>query len=263
MAVITSTGNATVRAARRLARRAERDRTGSLLVEGPRAVREALPWLQVLFATADADAAIVAKARAEGVEVLQCADRVLAALADTVTPQGLVGVAVLAPPTLADALASATLVACCWQVADPGNLGTLIRSADAAGADAVVCTAGSVDPRNPKAVRASAGSLFHLPVVADADPDELVAAVRTHVLQIVAADAAGTAPYTEVDFTRPTIVLLGNEAHGLPAEALQAADVVTRVPIHGRAESLNLAAAAAVLLYEAARQSRPAARAIT
>lgn len=255
MAVVTSVDNAAVKAARKLTRRPARDRTGAFLVEGPRAVREALGCLTQLFVTDPAEE-LAARARDAGVAVTTVSDRVLAALADTVTPQGVVGVAELPARGLDDALAGARLVVVCWQVADPGNLGTVLRSADAAGADAVVCTAGSVDPRSPKAVRASAGSLFHLPVVADAEPPAVVAACRAHGLQVVAADSGGATSYTDVDFTRPTALLLGNEAHGLPPESLAAADVVAAVPILGGAESLNLAAAAAVIVYEAARQRR-------
>lgn len=256
MAVVTSVDNAAVKAARKLARRRDRDRSGTFLVEGPQAVGEALGHLSRLFVT-DPETDLVRQAVSEGVDVVAVTERVLAHLADTVSPQGVVGVAQLAGVTLDEALSGADLVAVCWQVGDPGNLGTIIRSADAAGAGAVVCTAGSVDPTNPKAVRASAGSLFHLPVVADADPRTVLAACRSHGLHIVAAQPRGATAYTAVDFTRPTAVVLGSEAHGLPEEVLAVADAVAAVPIHGRAESLNLAVTAALLLYEAARQRAP------
>lgn len=253
MAVVTSVDNAAVKAARKLARRQDRDRTGTFLVEGPPTVGEALGCLRRLFVTA-AHSDLARRAVDAGVEVVEVSDRVLASLADTVSPQGVVGVAELPAPALDTVLADARLVVVCWQVADPGNVGTVLRSADAAGASAVVCTTGSVDPRNPKAVRASAGSLFHLPVVTDVAPAAVIDACRRHGLQVVAADAGGATAYTAVDFSRPTAVLLGNEAHGLPAQALAAADVVAAIPIHGRAESLNLAVTAGLLVYEAARQ---------
>ncbi|MEX0658804.1 MAG: RNA methyltransferase [Egibacteraceae bacterium] len=259
MGVVTSVDNDAVKAARKLARRQDRDRTGTFLVEGPQGVGAALGCLRRLFVT-DPEGDLARRAAAAGAEVVAVSDRVLASVADTVTPQGMVGVAALPAPTLDDALAGAVLVVVCWQVADPGNVGTVVRSADAAGADAVVCTTGSVDPRNPKAVRASAGSLFHLPVVADAPPAAVVAACRRHGLRIVAADVGGATVYTAVDLTRPTAVLLGNEAHGLPADALACADVVAAIPIRGRAESLNLAVTAALLVFEAARQRSPAPR---
>lgn len=254
MAVVTSVDNVAVKAARKLVRRQARDRAGAFLVEGP-AVAEALGHLTRLFTTEETTGSDLARrAREAGAEVVTVSERVLASLSDTVTPQGFVGVARL-PPVDLDALAAAQLVVVCWQIRDPGNLGTVLRSADAAGADAVVCTAGSVDPRNPKAVRASAGSLFHLPVLTDAALEAVIGSCRVQGLRVVAADAGGSTLYTDVDFRRPTAIVLGNETHGLPRAALKAADTVTRVPIHGRAESLNLAAAATVLVYEAARQS--------
>lgn len=259
MAVVTSVDNAAVKAARKLARRAGRDRSGAFLVEGPQAVGEALAHLARLFVT-DAGTDLARRAAGAGVDVVTVTDRVLASMAGTANPQGVVGVAALPVVTLDAALDGATLVVVCWQVADPGNLGTVVRTADAAGADAVVCTAGSVDPRNPKAVRASAGSLFHLPVVSDADPATVLAACRAQGLQVVAADPSGPVGYTDVDFRGPTAVVLGNETHGLPGAVRDAADVVASVPIHGRAESLNLAVSAALLVYEAARQRRPVTR---
>jgi TrmH family RNA methyltransferase len=142
-------------------------------------------------------------------------------------------------------------------VGDPGNAGTVLRTADAAGAGAVVLTAASVDPYNGKAVRASAGSLFHVPLVRDADLADAVRAARSAGLSVLAADATGDVDLADLvdagaPLARPTAWLFGNEAHGLPADALALADARVRVPIHGRAESLNLAAAAAVCLYASA-----------
>lgn len=271
MTVVTSPGNAAVKAARKLARRAERDRAGAFLVEGPQVVREALPYLTRLFATPEAvarDAALLAQARARGVPVVVLAPELLAGLADTVTPQGLVGVAAL-PSASLDAvldesarLTDAPLVVALSQVRDPGNAGAIVRSADAGGADAVVLTRGSVDVGNPKAVRASAGSVFHLPVVADETEAELIAVCRARGVQLVAAAPRGAVPFTQVDFTRPTAILFGNEAHGLDPDVLDACDAIAVAPIHrgarpgwaGSAESLNLAATVAVFVYEAARQ---------
>jgi RNA methyltransferase, TrmH family len=265
MAVITSTGNPAVKAARKLARRSARERAGAFLVEGPQAVRESIGHLRTLFADTEAlarEATLVERATAQGAELVVVTEQVLGALADAVTPQGLVGVATLATPTLDEVLEQATFVVVLWEVAEPGNAGAIIRSADAGGADAVVLTAGSVDPRNPKAVRASAGSLFHLPVVTDVDGRAALEACRDRGLRVLAADAAGTTLHTEADLARPSAVVFGNEAHGLPGEVLRACDEVLRVPIAdgarpgytGQAESLNLAATVAVVTYEAVRQ---------
>jgi len=180
-----------------------------------------------------------------------------AALSDTVTPQGLVAVCRRIDVPLEQALAGARLVAALVEPNDPGNAGTILRTADAAGADAVV-VAGGVDLYNGKAVRASAGSLFHLNVVMDVDVRDVLGAGRDLVR--LAASGSGTRDVDELaaDGTlgRPTMWLFGSEAHGLPADALGAADHTVRVPIYGRAESLNLAAAAAICLYASARAQR-------
>lgn len=257
MGVVTSTANPGVKAARKLHRRAGRDAAGAFLVEGPHAVAEAVGSLTTLFVTEQAisdQAAVVDHAAAHGAEVLTVTERVLVSVATTVSPQGIVGVASQEVVDMEAALAMAGLVAVCWQVGDPGNLGTIVRTADAAGVDAVVTTRASVDPYNPKAVRASAGSLFHLPVACEVDPDALLASCRARGVAVVAVDAAGATPHTEIDLTRPTALLFGTEAHGLPSGVTAAADEVARIPILGRAESLNLAATAAVMFYEAARQ---------
>jgi TrmH family RNA methyltransferase len=144
-------------------------------------------------------------------------------------------------------------------VRDPGNAGTVLRAADAFGADALVTTAGSVDLESPKAVRASAGSLFHLPVIAGAAWPELVAALRRRELPLVGADPHAETGVERAPLERPCALVLGNEAHGLPAAVRADLDLLVRLPRYGRAESLNLGAAAAVLLYECARRQREAA----
>jgi TrmH family RNA methyltransferase len=183
----------------------------------------------------------------------------MAAIAQTVTPQGIVAVCrFLDVPLTVDP--APRLVALLAEVRDPGNAGTVIRVADAAGADAVVLTRSSVDVYNPKCARASAGSLFHLPVTVEADLATTVAELRGAGVQVLAADGAGPADLDELDATgdlaRPTAWLFGNEAWGLPPDVRALADSVVRVPIHGRAESLNLATAAAVCLYGSARAQR-------
>jgi RNA methyltransferase, TrmH family len=262
-APVTSASNPAVKAARKLAR-GQRRGGSAFLVEGPQAVREGLAHLTRLFVT-EAGAArepeLVSAAEDLGLDVVPVSDPVLASLAGTVTPQGLIGVGELPTPDLADALDGASLVVVCWEVRDPGNLGTIIRTADAAGADAVVLAGDSVDPRNGKAVRASAGSLFHLPVAIEPSWAEVARACRARGLQLVAADGAGEVVHTDLDLGRPTAVVFGNEARGLDPDVLADCDVVARVPIAGRAESLNLAATVAVITYEAARQraARPSA----
>jgi RNA methyltransferase, TrmH family len=182
-----------------------------------------------------------------------------AALSETVTPQGLVAVCRLEQPTANQLLeAPLRLLAVLVEPNDPGNLGTIIRTADAAGADAVVLD-GGVDPYNGKAVRATAGSIFHLPVISCAAED-LLAGTQHVGMQALATTGEGTSDLDGLaddgTLVRPSVWLFGTEAHGLPNSVLEAADRTVRVPIYGRAESLNLAAAAAVCLYASARAQR-------
>jgi TrmH family RNA methyltransferase len=262
--------------ARKLLRRAGRDKAGRFLVEGAQAVREAARWagpgrLHELFVTAAAAARhpeIVEAAVAAGARVVPVTDRAAAALADTVTPQGLVAVCSLLDVPLATALAGTPrLVAVAAGIADPGNAGTLVRVADAAGADAVVLAGDTVDPHNGKAVRASTGSLFHLPVARDRDADAVAAACRGAGLAVLVADGRGELdlhdPAAAAVLAGPTAWVFGGEAHGVPAGLVAAADHRVRVPIHGRAESLNLAAAAAVCLYASAAAHRVSAPRVT
>ncbi|TLP64139.1 TrmH family RNA methyltransferase [Microbispora triticiradicis] len=263
MAELTNIRSPRVKAARRLTKRAFRDRDRAFLAEGPQAVREALAVKDVtaeLFTTVEAEARhadIVAAAHAAGVPVHRASGEVMAELTQTVTPQGLLAVCRFVHVPLAEAVVpTSRLVAILAHVRDPGNAGTVLRTADAAGADSVVFTDASVDPYNGKCVRASAGSLFHLPVVTGTSVADAVRHVREAGLRVLAADGAGTRTLDEVALDEPTAWLFGNEAWGLPPELLALADEVVRVPIYGRAESLNLATAAAVCLYSSARVQR-------
>ncbi|MFC6084791.1 TrmH family RNA methyltransferase [Sphaerisporangium aureirubrum] len=262
---LTNVKSPRVKAAKRLAKRAFRERDRAFLAEGPQAVREALASPGVvteLFTTAEAEvrhADLVEAARAAGVPVFGASGEVMAELAQTVTPQGVLAVCRFVHVPLAEAVPDGTeLVAVLTHVRDPGNAGTVLRTADAAGAGAVVFTDASVDPYNGKCVRASAGSLFHLPVVTAAPVAATVAHLKSAGLRVLAADGAGTNTLDDVDLSGPAAWLFGNEAWGLPKEVLDLADEVVRVPVYGRAESLNLATAAAVCLYASARAQRTA-----
>ena len=293
---VTSIRSPRVKAARQLARRSTRQRTRLFLAEGPQAVREALAWGQAapqpgdgapgasgrpgaegvsgqqgadgvvteLFVTAEARSRhheLTAQAAARGVPVLAVSGQVMAELAQTVTPQGLLAVCrFIDVPLQRLTAASPRLVVLLANVRDPGNAGTVLRTADAAGADGVVFSDASVDPYNSKCVRASAGSLFHLPVVAGSPLRQAAAALRGAGLQILAAEGTAGRELDELEsdgaLGRPTAWLFGNEAWGLPADLVALADQAVAVPIYGRAESLNLAAAAAVCLYASARARR-------
>jgi RNA methyltransferase, TrmH family len=263
---LTSLHSPRVTAARRLAKRSFRGKERRFIAEGPQAVREAMAHLIEVYATPEAaerHAGIMAAAHAAGVPVVTATADVIAEMADTVTPQGVVGLCrFVDSPFDQILLARPKLVAVLANVRDPGNAGSVLRCADAAGADAVVLTDASVDLYNAKAVRASAGSLFHLPVVVGVPVTTVVEGLRAAGVRLLAADAEGKRDLdAELDDGRlggPTAWIFGNEAWGLPEETRALADEVVRVPIHGRAESLNLATAAAVCLYAAARAQRAA-----
>jgi RNA methyltransferase, TrmH family len=257
-----------VKAARQLAKRAFRERARAFLAEGPQAVREALRRPGVVtevFVTGPGRARypeLADQAVRQDVPVHEVSGEVMAELAQTITPQGVLAVCrFVDQPLTAVTAAQPRLVVVLASVRDPGNAGTVLRTADAAGADGVVFAAASVDPYNSKCVRSSAGSLFHLPVVAGGDLAEALAALRSAGLQVLAADGSAEQFLDSPgpggpDLARPTAWLFGNEAWGLPADVLGLADSAVAVPIYGHAESLNLAAAAAVCLYASARHQR-------
>ena len=258
-----------VRAVAKLAKKAARAESGLFLLEGPQAVAEALtfrPQLVVeLYATPTAlerYTDIAQTAVDAGVDVEFVTEEVLGAMADTVTPQGFVAVCHQFPTAVKDVFAAKpTLVAILEEVRDPGNAGTIVRAADAAGADAVVFTGRAVDLYNPKVVRSSTGSIFHLPVAVGAELQDVLERARAAGLTVIAADVKGEdllAARNDGVLARPTAWLFGNEAHGLPDEQLALADRVVTVPIYGHAESMNLATAASVCLYESAFAQRSA-----
>jgi RNA methyltransferase, TrmH family len=267
--VYASASLSRVKAARRLTKRALRQRERAFLAEGPQAVAEALAvgtCVRGIFVTAPAQArhaGLIAKAQDAGIDVQSVSGEVMGELAQTVTPQGLLAVCDFIDVPLAQVTAARpALVAVLANIRDPGNAGTVLRAADAAGADAVIFTDASVDVYNGKCVRASAGSLFHLPVVAGVGLPAAVAALREAGLRVLAADGRGAStlddPRTRAALRVPTAWLFGNEAWGLPGDLLALADESVAVPIYGRAESLNLAAAAAVCLYASAQSLRGA-----
>lgn len=272
---VTNPRSDRVKAVRALSGRPARSRHQQFLVEGPQGVREAVRHgarlvrdVYVTSSAADRYAEIVDDALAEGLHVhLTTPDAFEAMSSDG---QGILAVVRTQDLTLDDALsASPRLVAVLATVRDPGNAGTVIRAADAAGADLVVLAGESVDVHNPKVVRSTAGSLFHVPVVTGVSLAETVDALRAASLAVLAADGAGdhdlddlldvvgSAPAETPDLSRPTAWVFGNEAWGLPPEDRELADAVVSVPIRGQAESLNLATAATVCLYASSRAHRP------
>lgn len=245
-----------VRRAARLATRSYRDKTGDFLVEGPQAVREALAvpdCVREVFITQQARERFPELARMPndaGCNIV--GQDVIAAISSAVRPQGVVATARHVTRGIG-ALHAPGLAVVAVDVRDPGNAGSLVRVADAAGADAVILAGDCVDIHNPKAVRSSAGSIFHVPLFVE--PDSASALQALDDVQVLAADGAGSISLfdDELDLTRPTAWVMGNEAHGIGAAQFAQVDAVVRIPVLGRAESLNMAAAAAVCLYTTAR----------
>ncbi len=260
MTVLTATSGR-IKTARKLADRRFRRLSGEFLIEGPQLLAEALAAgadVRRVFATAAAIERHPALVEASPVPWETADERALRSLSDTVSPTGLV--AVCGSTGLLRELdralpEDASQVVICADVRDPGNAGTVIRCADAVGADAVVMAGQCVDPLNPKTVRATVGSLFHLPIVEAEDVAATVAALQGHGFVVLAAEGGGEESLFELDgvMTGKVAWLFGNEAWGLPAQTAALADHRVRIPILGRAESLNLATAAAVALYATAR----------
>lgn len=255
--------SARVVAAVKLHRHVARKREQRFLAEGPNLIEAAIARGLVLEVFATESAAqrhhdLLASAQ---VPVQLVTDRAAKALSDTVTPAGLVAVCAHAEADLHTLLAGAPrLVAVAVSIGEPGNAGTLIRIADATGADLVVLTGNSVDPYNGKCLRSSAGSIFNIPVVVAADTDAVLTALGEAGLQVLATALDGELSLDDADpvLAAPTAWLFGPEAQGLPAEAAAAADHRVHIPMAGGAESLNVAAAAAICLYQSARAQRRA-----
>jgi TrmH family RNA methyltransferase len=260
---LISDSNARLLAARKLTRRQGRHEAGRFLAEGAQAVREALGRSNVvvsIFATEQAverHSELIEAARTLGVRIDEISVRAAAGLSETVSPQGIVAVCRKIHVPLRKALAGEPrLVAVLVDANDPGNAGTILRTADAAGAQAVIFAGDSVDAYNGKTVRASVGSLFHLALVAEATALDAVTAARAAGCTVLAATADGKHELDDDLPKDPTAWLFGNEANGLSDDVVAAADRTVRVPIYGQAESLNVAAAAAVCLYASARAQR-------
>lgn len=262
--VLTNLGSARISRVAGLIRRNARTKHHRFLAEGPQCVREAVRHapkrvldVYLTEVAIQRHGEIWQEAVAAELYVHVTSERVMAAM--SADARGVLAVVATQEATgseaLATALKGARLVAVLTQAQDPGNAGSIIRAADAAGADAVVLVRGSVDPTAPKVVRSTAGSLFHLPVVTGVALDDAIAALHEAGLTVLAADGRGDLGLFEAEplLGAPSAWLFGNEAHGLPTEALSRADAVVSIPIYGMAESLNVAAAATVCLYTSAR----------
>lgn len=266
MNIITSRHNERVKRLRKLLQRNHRETEGRFLIEGAHLVGEALAagWtVELLVYTPEAAAkkpvaALMEQARSRGIELLAVTEQVLAALTTTVTPQGTVAL-VRRPPDRhpQDVLPPADtkpLVLVLDGLQDPGNLGTILRTADAAGVDAVLVSAGTADLYAPKTVRAAAGSLFHIAVAEPVDAAECAALLKAVGLTILIADPRGGTAVFYQELDQAVALVIGNEGAGVGPALRAAADGFVHIPMPGRAESLNAAVAASLIVYEAVRQ---------
>lgn len=258
--MISSTSNGLVQRARKLHKRSIRDKTREFLVEGATGVREATTAgapLDVVFvdpsqAAASRSATDLALA---GIPVQEVSSRVMQNISATVTPQGIVAICAFIDKAASDEAFDAVNVVL-NDVRDPGNVGTILRSAWASGAKRAFLTVGTADVYNPKVVRASAGAVFNLDIYRDVDVEGLVDRFKNNGVLTVAADAKGQLSYDRVDMSSDVAIILGNEASGIPQELALIVDEVACIPMSTSAESLNVAIAGAILLFEAARQRR-------
>lgn len=247
--------------AAKLQKTAHRKKTNQFLAEGENSVEAAISTgaatdLFVTEQAAEKFEEIIRTAGYMNVYTHAITDRAAQSLSDTVTTTGIFALCNDVLWTIGKAVNKRSQLVCVpVETRDPGNAGTLIRVADAVGADAVVFAGETVDPQGPKVVRSSAGSLFHVPVARNANIDDVLGQLRAQGMQILATAADGEVDLDEADelLTRPTAWLFGNEAHGLGEELLAKADHRVRIPIRGRAESLNLATAASICLYESSK----------
>lgn len=260
--IVSNVRASSVVRARRLLQGKLRREDSAFLAEGPQAAREAAASGDVteIFITedcADRYPEIVDSVHSYGGTISYATDDVIESLSDSVSPQGVVAVVRASNHALDSAVTDKSLlVALLAQVRDPGNAGAVIRVADAAGATAVIASTNSVDLHNSKVVRATAGSLFHLPCVEEVEISDAIKRAQACGLQVLAADGSGQDFNSGVDLAIPTMWVFGNEAWGLPQEILDQVDQVVSIPIYGKAESLNLATAAAVCLYQSAQAQR-------
>ncbi|MHB8328834.1 MAG: TrmH family RNA methyltransferase [Acidimicrobiales bacterium] len=246
---------------RLLRRRSVRRAEGVFVMEGTKLLGSALDGgagLESVFVAAGsagspALAELLERSLAAGARVFELAPGVLERVAETVTPQPVMAVVRMPETGIAD-LGAASFIVVCAEVRDPGNTGAVIRAADAAGAGAVVCCAGTADPYNPKTVRASAGSVLHLPVIVGGTPQEVLEELGRRGVRRLAAVAIGGTLHTEVDLISPVALVLGNEASGLPESLDGVIDERVTISMGGRAESLNVSTAAAVLCFEVRRR---------
>jgi len=259
---ITSSSNPKIKAAVDIRRRKSRTENAPFIIEGPHLIEMALnadtPVSEVFFSEAfgkkKEGQKLLKQLSKHATRIFEVTEPVFHKLAETETPQGIIAVATCSPLSLNQLRVKSNAVLVVSDgIQDPGNLGTIIRTADASGADAVIILPGTCDVFMQKTIRTTAGSLFNVPI-AYASVDELVDWLRAHKINLAVTSADAEQSLFEVRLDRPVALVFGNEAHGVQEDLRKAADIMLRIPIYGKAESLNVASAAAACLYEAARQ---------
>lgn len=259
---ITSLQNPQIKHLRSLEKSKYRKQEGKFVIEGIRMMEEALDadigLDAIYYSPALLDTTrgkdLFERLSERMLKIYLLSDRLMKQVGFTETPQGIIAVASQLHFSLDILLKNANpFFLLLDQIQDPGNLGTLIRTADAAGVSGVILTEGTVDLYNPKTIRATMGSLFHLPILAQQDGQDIIASLQREGIQVLAAALQTDTYFYEADFTRPTAVVIGNEGQGLSEEVLKAVDLKIKIPILGKAESLNAAVAGAILVYEGAR----------
>lgn len=256
---VTSQANPLIKTIRGLHRRAYRDKTGLFIVEGAKlvdeAIRQQLVIKDVLVSQSCLKAGLGAAHAADFPAIHVVDDRQFAELSTTQSPEGILAVAVAPQHQAARIFAGAApLVVIADAIQDPGNLGTIMRSALAAGSSGIILTTGCVDALNPKVVRSAAGALFRLPFLAEMPADAAIAEAKRHGLKVLACDSAASKPYWQVDLNGPTALLFGNEGRGSDPAVLALADQSITIPMAGGCESLNVGVSAAIILYGAVQQ---------
>ncbi|NQU16555.1 MAG: RNA methyltransferase [Candidatus Saganbacteria bacterium] len=230
-----------------------RKKEGKFVIEGPHLIEEALSDIEYIIYTKKHQ--VMIKAKEKGIPCYEISDKEYKKLSDVVTPQGIMAVVTSRDLSLQQISDKAnSLIIACIDIQDPGNMGTIIRAADAANVSGIIASEGCVDIYNQKTIRSTAGSLFHIPVVQVDDIRDALVWLKSKNYKIVATDTAGICDYWEINYTENTVVLIGNEGAGLGQEILSTADSVVKVPLPGKAESLNAAICASVIMYEALRQ---------
>ena len=256
---ITGLQNPVVKAAAELKQKKYRQQQGLFLAEGLRTVEEAVQYgkVQSIFYTAIEDERtrnVLEQAAAQQVKLICVSENVMKKIADTETPQGVLAVCEMPKCSVEDLLATGQMLLVLDRVGDPGNIGTMLRTADAAGLGGLVLLKGSADIYAPKTVRASMGSLFHLPVVSGVSEAELISSARKAGYELLVTCLDGADNLYKADLRGRLAFVMGNEANGVTESLLAAADKRVFIPMQGRAESLNVAMAAGVVMFEALRQ---------